>query len=160
MKSRVSDISRAFSATAVSPARLTKAYSIFTSLASCHDTAICRIHQTQSVSDCSKPRAPAVPAMSLFSSALRRQAFRHLSRRTFTSSTRVTADHVRIIEVGPRDGLQNEKRSISPETKIELVTRLAKTGLDTIEAGSFVSPKWVPQVWIIPSADHGGVTPL
>jgi len=55
-------------------------------------------------------------------------------------------DHVRIIEVGPRDGLQNEKTSISVETKVELVRRLARTGLETIEAGSFSHPKWVPQV--------------
>jgi hydroxymethylglutaryl-CoA lyase len=56
------------------------------------------------------------------------------------------ADHVKIIEVGPRDGLQNEKSSIPAETKIDLVHRLAKTGLTTIEAGSFVHPKWVPQM--------------
>lgn len=53
---------------------------------------------------------------------------------------------MRIIEVGPRDGLQNEKTSIPVETKIELVNRLAGTGISTIEAGSFVAPKWVPQV--------------
>ncbi len=53
---------------------------------------------------------------------------------------------MRIVEVGPRDGLQNEKQSIPLATKIELVERLAQTGLKTIEAGSFVSPKWVPQV--------------
>ncbi|KAK5136880.1 hypothetical protein LTR08_001802 [Meristemomyces frigidus] len=75
-----------------------------------------------------------------------RRAFRQLSRRTFTSATRALADHVRIVEVGPRDGLQNEKSSISAETKIELVRRLAGTGLETIEAGSFVHPKWVPQM--------------
>ncbi|KAK4079895.1 Hydroxymethylglutaryl-CoA lyase [Trichoderma simmonsii] len=53
---------------------------------------------------------------------------------------------VRIVEVGPRDGLQNEKKAISLATKIELIERLAKTGLTTIEAGSFVAPKWVPQM--------------
>ena len=53
---------------------------------------------------------------------------------------------MRVVEVGPRDGLQNEKSSIPVEMKIELVNRLAKTGLKTIEAGSFVAPKWVPQV--------------
>ena len=53
---------------------------------------------------------------------------------------------VKIVEVGPRDGLQNEKKSIPPGTKIDLIERLARTGLTTIEAGSFVSPKWVPQV--------------
>jgi hydroxymethylglutaryl-CoA lyase len=53
---------------------------------------------------------------------------------------------VRVVEVGPRDGLQNEKKSIPLTTKIELISRLAKTGLTDIEAGSFVAPKWVPQV--------------
>lgn len=77
---------------------------------------------------------------------LARRAFRHLSRRPFSTTPRAAADHVRIIEVGPRDGLQNEKTSIPVETKIELVRRLANTGLRTIEAGSFVAPKWVPQV--------------
>lgn len=66
--------------------------------------------------------------------------------RPFSASSIVRADHIRIVEVGPRDGLQNEKSSISAETKIELVNRLAKAGLETIEAGSFVHPKWVPQV--------------
>src|SRR4051794_26585773 len=55
-------------------------------------------------------------------------------------------NHVRIVEVGPRDGLQNEKKAIPVATKIELIERLAKTGVSVIEAGSFVSPKWVPQV--------------
>lgn len=55
-------------------------------------------------------------------------------------------NRVRIVEVGPRDGLQNEKTTIPLATKIELIERLAQTGLTTIEAGSFVSPKWVPQV--------------
>ena len=55
-------------------------------------------------------------------------------------------NRVKIVEVGPRDGLQNEKKSIPLATKIELIERLAKTGLSWIEAGSFVSPKWVPQV--------------
>lgn len=55
-------------------------------------------------------------------------------------------DSVHIVEVGPRDGLQNEKETISIETKIELIERLAATGLKTVEAGAFVSPKWVPQM--------------
>jgi hydroxymethylglutaryl-CoA lyase len=53
---------------------------------------------------------------------------------------------VRIVEVGPRDGLQNEKTIIPAATKIELINRLSLTGLRTIEATSFVSPKWVPQL--------------
>lgn len=93
---------------------------------------------------------PGIPiTMSLLSSAtVRRRAYRHLSKRTFSSSNRPLADHVRLVEVGPRDGLQNEKQSIPAETKTELVRRLARTGLETIEAGSFVAPKWVPQVCI------------
>lgn len=53
---------------------------------------------------------------------------------------------VRLVEVGPRDGLQNEAQPIALETKIELVQRLAEAGLPVVEAGSFVSPKWVPQM--------------
>ena len=53
---------------------------------------------------------------------------------------------VRIVEVGPRDGLQNEKTIVPAATKIELIDRLSRTGLQTIEATSFVSPKWVPQL--------------
>jgi hydroxymethylglutaryl-CoA lyase len=54
--------------------------------------------------------------------------------------------HVRIVEVGPRDGLQNEKTIVPTPIKIELIDRLSQTGLATIEATSFVSPKWVPQL--------------
>jgi hydroxymethylglutaryl-CoA lyase len=53
---------------------------------------------------------------------------------------------IRIVEVGPRDGLQNEKQLIAAATKVELIDRLAATGLRTIEATSFVSPKWIPQL--------------
>lgn len=53
---------------------------------------------------------------------------------------------VKIVEVGPRDGLQNEKSVIPAETKIEFINRLSDTGLSVVEATSFVSPKWVPQV--------------
>lgn len=53
---------------------------------------------------------------------------------------------VKIVEVGPRDGLQNEKETISAEVKIELVNRLTQAGFVNIEAASFVSPKWVPQM--------------
>ncbi|KAG5917230.1 hypothetical protein E4U61_002910 [Claviceps capensis] len=53
---------------------------------------------------------------------------------------------VKLVEVGPRDGLQNEKKAIPLATKIELIERLARTGVATIEAGSFVSSKWVPQM--------------
>jgi len=53
---------------------------------------------------------------------------------------------VNIIEVGPRDGLQNEKQVVPSAIKIELIERLAEAGLRAIEATAFVSPKWVPQM--------------
>jgi hydroxymethylglutaryl-CoA lyase len=53
---------------------------------------------------------------------------------------------VRIVEVGPRDGLQNEKQAIPTATKIQLIEMLVNAGLTYIEAGSFVNPKWVPQM--------------
>ena len=56
------------------------------------------------------------------------------------------SNHVRIVEVGARDGLQNEKTLLPAEVKIALIDRLSSTGLRTIEATSFVSPKWVPQL--------------
>jgi hydroxymethylglutaryl-CoA lyase len=55
-------------------------------------------------------------------------------------------DSVRIVEVGPRDGLQNEKAIIATADKVELIDRLSRTGLRSIEATSFVSPKWIPQL--------------
>jgi hydroxymethylglutaryl-CoA lyase len=56
---------------------------------------------------------------------------------------------VRLVEVGPRDGLQNEPREVPTATKVELIERLADAGLPAVEATAFVSPKWVPQM-----ADH------
>jgi hydroxymethylglutaryl-CoA lyase len=53
---------------------------------------------------------------------------------------------VKVVEVGPRDGLQNEKTQISAEDKITLINLLAESGVSYIECGSFVSPKWVPQM--------------
>ena len=53
---------------------------------------------------------------------------------------------VKMVEVGPRDGLQNEARPVPAEIKIQLIDRLADAGLKAIEAGAFVSPKWVPQM--------------
>ncbi len=58
-------------------------------------------------------------------------------------------DSVRLVEVGPRDGLQNEKREVATAVKVELIERLADAGLPAVEATAFVSPKWVPQM-----ADH------
>lgn len=67
----------------------------------------------------------------------------HLNR---SNELHTRDSRVKIVEVGPRDGLQNEKKTIPLTTKIELIERLAKSGLTDIEAGSFVAPKWVPQV--------------
>lgn len=55
-------------------------------------------------------------------------------------------DRVRIVEVGPRDGLQNEASALPVEARIAFIEALAEAGLRTIEAGSFVSPRWVPQM--------------
>ena len=56
---------------------------------------------------------------------------------------------VRIVEMGPRDGLQNEPREVPTAVKVELIERLADAGLPAVEATAFVSPKWIPQM-----ADH------
>ncbi|XP_065165379.1 hydroxymethylglutaryl-CoA lyase, mitochondrial [Atheta coriaria] len=56
------------------------------------------------------------------------------------------ADYIRIVEVGPRDGLQNEAKQVPTEVKINLINQLSDTGLKSIEVTSFVSPKWVPQM--------------
>ncbi|XP_021734258.1 hydroxymethylglutaryl-CoA lyase, mitochondrial-like [Chenopodium quinoa] len=55
-------------------------------------------------------------------------------------------NHVKIVEVGPRDGLQNEKNMVPTHIKVELIQRLVSAGLSVVEATSFVSPKWVPQL--------------
>src|SRR5882672_9625352 len=61
-------------------------------------------------------------------------------------------DSVRIVEVGPRDGLQNEPGTVPTQVKVELIERLADAGLPAVEATAFVSPKWIPQM-----ADHAEV---
>lgn len=58
----------------------------------------------------------------------------------------MTTDRVQLVEVGPRDGLQNESRPLPVEQRVELIQRLVHAGLTNVEAGSFVSPKWVPQM--------------
>ena len=60
--------------------------------------------------------------------------------------SRFVSDNVKIVEVGPRDGLQNEKELVPTEVKIELINKLSECRLPVIEATSFVSPKWVPQM--------------
>lgn len=61
---------------------------------------------------------------------------------------------VKIVEVGPRDGLQNEKEIVTTAVKVEFINSLSECGYQTVEATSFVSPKWVPQM-----ADHAEVFP-
>src|SRR6185437_4377621 len=83
-----------------------------------------------------------------------RDCGRELSRRRNGSTgsgpgddaMRIPVDSVKIVEVGPRDGLQNERVTIPTDAKISYVTALADAGLRVIEAGAFVSPKWVPQM--------------
>lgn len=63
--------------------------------------------------------------------------------------------YVKIVEVGPRDGLQNEKNVVPTSVKVELINRLVSAGLPVVEATSFVSPKWVPQViWSYDANSH------
>jgi hypothetical protein len=82
-----------------------------------------------------------------------------LSRRALQLGPRLRALHtlsqlhtnglpasVRIVEVGPRDGLQNEASPVSASVKLQLIHQLYQAGLRSIEAGAFVSPKWVPQM--------------
>ncbi|MGH8845532.1 MAG: hydroxymethylglutaryl-CoA lyase [Advenella sp.] len=56
------------------------------------------------------------------------------------------AERVKVVEVGPRDGLQNEKQFVPTDIKVELINRLSAAGFQNVEAASFVSPKWVPQM--------------
>lgn len=76
---------------------------------------------------------------------IRNQSRRLLNVRA-PRGTRGVSSFVRIVDVSPRDGLQNEKQVVPTEVKLELIDRLTKTGLKNIEATSFVSPKWVPQM--------------
>lgn len=64
-------------------------------------------------------------------------------------------ERIKIVEVGPRDGLQNEKSLVPTNTKLQLIHRLAEAGLPVVEATSFVSPKWIPQL-----ADAGELMPM
>jgi len=77
-----------------------------------------------------------------------------LSRRMISSirnriqryATRKSDDFVKVVEVGPRDGLQNEIKIVPTEVKVDFINRLSATGLKSIEVTSFVSPQWVPQM--------------
>jgi hydroxymethylglutaryl-CoA lyase len=62
------------------------------------------------------------------------------------AGVRKVAERIRIVEVGPRDGLQNEKQVVPAATKVQLIERLVDAGHSTVEATSFVSPKWIPQL--------------
>lgn len=78
--------------------------------------------------------------------AIIQKGMSRLARKLYSVAGAKYPKFVKIVEVGPRDGLQNEKTHISVQSKIELIHKLAQTGLKDIEAGSFVSPKWVPQM--------------
>lgn len=69
-----------------------------------------------------------------------------------TGKTSSIPGFVRLVDVGPRDGLQNEPGEVSTAVKVELIERLAEAGLPSVEATAFVSPKWIPQM-----ADHTAV---
>src|SRR4029434_4277745 len=86
--------------------------------------------------------------------ARRRRGQGNSLRRRRTGAGRKRAGEPRmntakIVEVGPRDGLQNEPGEVPTAVKVELIERLADAGLSSVEATAFVSPKWVPQM-----ADH------
>nr|XP_034965668.1 3-hydroxymethyl-3-methylglutaryl-CoA lyase, cytoplasmic isoform X3 [Zootoca vivipara] len=73
-------------------------------------------------------------------------ALQHPGQETSELLTSGFPEFVKIVEVGPRDGLQNEKAIVPTDVKIEFINRLSKTGLPVIEVTSFVSSKWVPQI--------------
>jgi hypothetical protein len=88
------------------------------------------------------------PFLRVFFSSLRRVQRKFYATDPVSTHPVPVSTHpvlVNIVEVGPRDGLQNEKGVIPIDVKVELINRLARAGLRSIETGSFVSPKWVPQ---------------
>lgn len=107
-------------------------------------TCWCRasLHQLISVSYTTLTMTRILRPLGAFARpSLRPQHIRPLSTATESRVSQIT-----ITEVGPRDGLQNEKLPIPLETKLRLIRELSQTGLKQIEAGSFVAPKWVPQM--------------
>lgn len=78
--------------------------------------------------------------------AVRLQKIRALALGFRQKNPHLVGQKVKIVEVGPRDGLQNQKKLLTLEEKLKLINALSKTGLKTVEVGSFVSPKWVPQM--------------
>ncbi|PWY98583.1 aldolase [Testicularia cyperi] len=93
----------------------------------------------------SATRALARSAGSLTSALTLRSSGSRLASRTLATAAS-DPNFVKIVEVSPRDGLQNEKTIVPTATKVELIRRLNETGVPVIEAGSFVSAKWVPQM--------------
>lgn len=75
-----------------------------------------------------------------------KRILQHVQSNRYYSINNNARDHVRIVEVGPRDGLQNEKEIVPTSVKIDFISKLAGAGLSHVEATSFVSPKWVPQM--------------
>ena len=71
---------------------------------------------------------------------------RAFPKRSLSTANNNSPDGCKVVEVGPRDGLQNEKRQVPTDVKIDFINQLSGTGLPVIEATSFVSPKWVPQM--------------
>src|SRR5688572_9019089 len=89
--------------------------------------------------------------MAWWSVCATRSAIRLTKARSSSSSSQQRPDmaypkSVRMVEVGPRDGLQNEAKTVPTAIKVQLIESLADAGLTAIEAGAFVSPKWVPQM--------------
>ena len=78
--------------------------------------------------------------------ATRLAKIRGIAQKFRNENKGLIGQRVKIVEVGPRDGLQNEKQIISLEEKIKLINRLSKAHLPVVEVGSFVSPKWIPQM--------------
>ncbi|EGG17932.1 hydroxymethylglutaryl-CoA lyase [Cavenderia fasciculata] len=111
------------------------------------------INTTTTTTVVSRSYSSAITSSFLFSNSNNQQF--SIDNRTFIHVNKKTndikrfgpfPDFVKIVEVGPRDGLQNEKQIVSTHDKIELINRLANTGLSVVESTSFVSPKWVPQM--------------
>ncbi|GAA95296.1 uncharacterized protein L969DRAFT_92444 [Mixia osmundae IAM 14324] len=85
-------------------------------------------------------------ALNLARSVLQRRTTISLPPTRLLATVTSPQKRVNIVEVGARDGLQNEQQPVSIDTRVELISRLVHSGLKTIEGGAFVSPKWVPQM--------------
>ena len=106
--------------------------------------------KTLAVSDkrdtCSHDLLPGGTFFSQSAMTFQRTVATTLKQQSRKYATQASSSFVKVVEVGPRDGLQNEKSIVPTAIIVELINRLSRAGLKTIEAGSFVSPKWVPQV--------------